>query len=309
MPALQHRFAPVELMKKAAAAAVNALCNALHFVARHLMRAVTTGWFLRFKYLEYVADPTDVFIVSYPRSGTTWMQMVLYQLTTNGRMDIPHISQVIPFFDRLMLPHRRSHYYAMPRPRIFKSHLPFSGALRTIPKGPCKYIYVTRNVSDVVVSYYHFHQLQSGFPGNLAVFFNQFIRGEVQWGSWFKHVAGWHRQRGDPRILFVNYEDLSQDLPGSVREIAEFCGVALDDEKMARVVERCSFEFMKAHEKQFDHASELRWEIGAVGSFIRKGTVGEGRDRLSVEQLQLLEGLRKRWLEFQVASDRKSEEG
>ncbi len=46
--------------------------------------------FLQLKHLKFVPRPDDIFIVTYPRSGTTWMQMILYQLTTDGTMGLAH---------------------------------------------------------------------------------------------------------------------------------------------------------------------------------------------------------------------------
>jgi hypothetical protein len=54
------------------------------------------------KHFKYVARPDDIFIATYPRSGTTWMQMILYQLTTDGEMDMPHMAQHCPWFERSM---------------------------------------------------------------------------------------------------------------------------------------------------------------------------------------------------------------
>jgi hypothetical protein len=39
---------------------------------------------------------TDIYVVSYPRSGTTLMQMILYQMTTDGNMEFDHIYDVSP---------------------------------------------------------------------------------------------------------------------------------------------------------------------------------------------------------------------
>src|SRR5206468_68583 len=40
---------------------------------------------------DYSPRPDDLFIVSFPKSGTTLLQMILYQMTTAGEMDFPHI--------------------------------------------------------------------------------------------------------------------------------------------------------------------------------------------------------------------------
>src|SRR5262245_3833885 len=77
---------------------------------------------LRLKYLDYAPRPDDIFIVTYPRSGTTWMQMILYQLTTDGNMNFPHITQHCPWFERSLKAGKG--FDTLPAPRLFKSHLP-----------------------------------------------------------------------------------------------------------------------------------------------------------------------------------------
>ena len=40
----------------------------------------------------------DIFICSYPKSGTTWTQNIVYQLVTRGA-PLAHISEYVPFFE------------------------------------------------------------------------------------------------------------------------------------------------------------------------------------------------------------------
>src|SRR5260221_11642986 len=51
--------------------------------------------------MDYRSSRDDIFIVTYPKSGTTWMQMILYQLITSGEMDIKHIGHLLPDWDEL----------------------------------------------------------------------------------------------------------------------------------------------------------------------------------------------------------------
>ena len=62
----------------------------------------------------------DIYISTYPKSGTTLMQMILYHLTTDGRMDFKHIYEVSPWI------HNASFLGQKPpdlkSPRIIKTH-------------------------------------------------------------------------------------------------------------------------------------------------------------------------------------------
>jgi Sulfotransferase domain len=238
------------------------------------------GWAQqRVRHLQYTPRADDVFIVTYPRSGTTWMQMILYQLTTAGDVDFPHIAEFCPWFEKSV---RSAHGFELrPSPRLFKSHLHY----RWIPKGAGKYIYVARDGKDVAVSYDHLYRRYNGYEGTFDEFFERFLKGRVGFGSWFQHVRGWWERRNDPNVLFLTYEDLKSNFDATVQRIAGFCGWDLLPEKLERVRLRSSFEFMKQHESRFDPALETLWEEGVqLKAFLRNGRVGEGAVTLNAEQ-------------------------
>jgi Sulfotransferase domain len=266
-------------IKRLAVRLLSAAAAVLQSLANRLSAAAGKLQWVRLAHLEFVPRPDDIFIVTYPRSGTTWMQMILYQLTTDGSMDIPHIYEYCPWFERSS----RSGlgFEARPSPRLFKSHLPY----RKIPKGPCKYVYVARDGKDVAVSYYHLYCNYNGFEGTFPEFFDRFLRGKVEFGSWFQHVRGWWVHRHDPNVLFLRYEDLLDDLEGGIGKIIAFCGFEIAPERLPTILERCRFAFMKQHESQFDPVTGAAWEQGAQGrAFLRTGRAGDGKDQLSPEQ-------------------------
>ncbi len=249
--------------------------------------------FIKFRYLEFVPRSDDIFIVTYPRSGTTWMQMILYQLATEGNMDFEHISQVCPWFERAAISGRK--FEDLPSPRIFKSHL----AYKWIPKGPCKYIYVVRNVKDVAVSNFHFSASHFGYKKTFSEFFDIFMRGKLTFGSWFDHVTGWWTHQDKENVLFLRYEDLIQDLEGCLYKIADFCGFEVARERFPEILARCSFAFMKQHESKFDFGMEKLLEEGIVqNSFIRKGKVNKAQEYFTEEQEKTLEKEFKKYWEL-----------
>jgi Sulfotransferase domain len=258
---------------------------------------ILTRWF-KFR-LDFNARPDDVFIVTYPRSGTTWMQMILYQLATDGSMEFDHISQRVPFFERMFLSGRDPD--ALASPRIFKSHLPWRGGLRRhallgIPKSGGRYIYVVRNPGDVAVSYYHFHRTHLAYAGTFERFLAEFIAGKVLMGSWFCHVAEWRTHADSANVLFLKYEDLTHDLERCIRRIAAFCGFDVSAEQWPRIIERCSFAFMKQHEAQFDHLTETLIERGQkLHAFLRTGRAGEASASLTAEQADAFKRQAQRW--------------
>lgn len=257
---------------------LNAAANVLEWPAGTLNRGAAWIRDYRLRRWLYVPRPDDIFIATYPRSGTTWMQMILFQLLTDGNMNFPHIAEFCPWFEASGRSARG--FETRPSPRLFKTHMPW----RLVPKG-ARYIYVARNGMDMVVSYYHLRRNYSGYEGTFDEFFEEFLRGKSPHGSWFDHVRGWWERRDDPHVLFLNYEELSADLEACLRRIAAFLGRDVPPEKLPGIIERCGFAFMKQHEEQFDPVLEQLWERGVqLKSFLRQGRVGDGAVSLDEEQ-------------------------
>jgi aryl sulfotransferase len=225
----------------------------------------------------YRPRPDDVFIDTFPKSGTTLLQMMLYQMTTDGNMDIPHINRVSLWFEKEFQYSNGAALERMPSPRFFKTHLPYS----KLPRGG-KFIYLARDARDVAISFHHHRCLMSGQPFRVEDSVNGFLSEQPPFGSWFRHIESWWPHRNDPNVLFLRYEEVIADLPRAVRQVSSFCGVPVSEQDLPRIVERCSFDFMKRHTQKFD--PRLHQVSTEVRDFIRKGIEGDGQDAFTREQ-------------------------
>ena len=270
-------------LQKAASRVLGAATSALDVAVRNLDNARRIANFLRGR-MELEVRPTDVFISSYPRSGTTLTQWILYLLTHDEQPDPAHLTKVSPWFERSLAIGELagSDLERFPSPRVFKSHLP----RQWLPDG-ARYIYVERDGLDVLVSYFHFYRAYLGFEGSLDEFHQRFMDGRVQYGSWFEHVAGWRERASDPDVLIVRYEDMLSDRKASIERMVEFLGWERDERCVDRAVIESSFDAMKRRESVFDHATALLLERGvSPESFLRAGESGRGRSELTDAQVR-----------------------
>lgn len=235
----------------------------------------------------------DIYVASYPRSGTTWTQVLVHLLVTGDReLGFRHIADVSPWWERSLAWRADAvdSLAAQPGPRVFKTHLPH----RWLPPGG-RYLYVWRNPEDVAVSYYHLYRRYLGFEGSFAAFFERFLDGTLQYRSWFRHVAGWEAQRGAPGVLLVPYDDMRGAPEAWLRRIADFLAVPLTGARSAEILELTDFARMKAEHDKFDHIGELcrQWGI-REGDFLREGRVARGAGHISAPQRAALERVRAR---------------
>lgn len=239
----------------------------------------------------------DVIVATYAKSGTTWTQQIVGQLVFGGAPDV-EINALSPWLDlRVMPPDTLEQLEAQTHRRIVKTHLPLD-ALTFSPKA--KYLYIARDGRDVAWSLYNHHangnelwyQLLNETPGRVGPplgrpdpdirrYFLHWLENDGQpfWSYW-ENIATWWAARDLPNVKLVHFNALKADPEGEMRAIADFLGCDIAEDVWPRILEHCSFDYMKANAQNVAPLGGAIFDGGA-SSFINKGVNGRWRDVLS----------------------------
>ncbi|XP_013366722.1 PREDICTED: sulfotransferase 4A1 isoform X2 [Chinchilla lanigera] len=191
---------------------------------------------------NFPVRPSDVWIVTYPKSGTSLLQEVVYLVSQGADPDeigLMNIDEQLPVLE-----------YPQPgldiikeltSPRLIKSHLPYRFLPSDLHNGDSKVIYMARNPKDLVVSYYQFHRSlrTMSYRGTFQEFCRRFMNDKLGYGSWFEHVQEFWEHRTDANVLFLKYEDMHRDLVTMVEQLARFLGVSCDKAQLESLTEHC----------------------------------------------------------------------
>merc|ERR1712046_441174 len=71
---------------------------------------------------SYVLRPTDVVILTFPKTGTTWLQQICEQLRTGGDMKFDEITERQPWLEFAWDLGQDLDAEQVAAPRLFKSH-------------------------------------------------------------------------------------------------------------------------------------------------------------------------------------------
>ncbi|KAH7941240.1 hypothetical protein HPB49_011272 [Dermacentor silvarum] len=173
--------------------------------------------------LAYEPRAGDVFIVAYPKCGTTWVQYMTYSILHDGEppSSLAGLLTESPFLEL----YGADAVYDMPRPGTIKSHLPFH-KLKFSTRA--KYIYVARNPYDVCVSAYHHIRTLTASEEDLIEldeFVKLFVAGEGNNGCYLANsLLPWYSRRNESNVLFLTYEQLHADTKIQVKRVAQFLG-------------------------------------------------------------------------------------
>src|SRR5580765_1933888 len=119
--------------------------------------------------------PTDVFLCTYPKSGTTWLGFLIAQALTadiDEPIDLKSMGRYVPDVNLLYTKRGSLEQFAgMPDPRFFLCHATFDANLP-------KVVYVIRDPRDTMVSYWHYQKfLHAGYDRTLS----EFLANEDHW--------------------------------------------------------------------------------------------------------------------------------
>ncbi|XP_055020311.1 amine sulfotransferase-like isoform X2 [Boleophthalmus pectinirostris] len=231
---------------------------------------------------------SDVFVVTYPKSGTSWMQQILLLLLSKGDIESVCKRSVYSNFELMSWIEVRQQvqkFINAESPRFSLSHLLFDMMPTALGQKKGKVIYVARNPKDIVVSYYYFHKIGRILetPKSFDDFFDKFLNGEVMAGSWFDHIKTWYSHRDELNMLFITYEEMIMDLKSAVKKTADFLEIELTEDELQNVVKHSTFENMKQNPKA-NYKNMAILLDSTQGSLLRKGTIGDWKNHFTVSQ-------------------------
>lgn len=238
-----------------------------------------------FKYFtQFEERKDDIYIVTYPKSGTTWVQMILYVLINQKEPDFNHIYDVSPWLSNEAFKRKSvERVNKLPSPRFFKSHDRYEKFTSGFEG---KIIYVYRDMLDLTVSYYYHKKYYNDSEITIDQLIDDSFNSQKPY-NWFTFHKNWLLNKNKHPIFYISYEKLKSDFEEAIIQIAGFLNIKIDVKVVEMVKKYASFEYMKNNEIKFGEQPEHKHQA-VFNQFIRKGKVGEGKLELTENQKQKL---------------------
>ena len=201
-------------------------------------------------------DISDINLVAYPKSGVSWMSLVLANILArrspgNRRVDLFSVSDFVPDLHA-----NAQRLLTLEPPRILKTHERFEEwSARVALKGRGRLfprvIYLLRDGRDVMASQYAHQSALSGRPVTPEAFYGEQSSTGQDWAT---HVREWVvddnglDRRG---VLIVRYEDARENPSETFGRVAEFIGLDVQPNLLAQAIECSSAPRIRALEDRF----------------------------------------------------------
>lgn len=216
--------------------------------------------------------PDDTFLVSFPKSGNTWMRFILANILAAGNLEID-FKNALDFIPDDSF----SDLNRIARPRLIKSHQAFNVDFPSV-------IYIVRDPRDAYVSYYHY--LLKKLPAGMT--FSQFLRlPDLYPCRWHTHVISWLDVPG-VKVL-VKYEEMLTDCFGVMKRVlAALPHLNVSDASLCSAIEASSFDNMRKAEVEKGRPFRTEQDRKTATPFVRKGIAGDWVNHFTPEDEEFL---------------------
>jgi len=225
---------------------------------------------------------SDYFIVSYPKSGNTWVRFIVANMIHRDKTVLfSNIEDLVPD----VYINKESSYRELATPRFFKSHEYFDPRMKNV-------IYIVRDPRDVMVSlFFYLKKIKSIKKSyDLDLFVSNMLRGDYdsKFGSWGDNVGSWYGSKNKSRrILFIKYESLLKKPEYEYARIAKFIGKKFSQLELQEIISKTSFTNMSNLEKIDKSWVPNKNSDKSIG-FVRSGKDGEGSKILKSETQEII---------------------
>lgn len=196
---------------------------------------------------RFEPSPSDVYLVSYPRSGNTWLRAVIAEImfgeSGQSLLDLNHY---VP--DIYELPPADDLWPA--DWHVVKTHETYQYSNRNKFE---RVIYILRDPRDVALSYHRYQTALKLYAASFDDFLVDWLAGRIWPGSWREHVMSWAGPWHEPpptAIHIFRYEDLLSNVEKNISAIGQLLGYPLDPSRLDAVVRRTTPDEMRRKESE-----------------------------------------------------------
>lgn len=216
----------------------------------------------------------DVFLASYPRSGSTWLRFILQEILTGEPSRFENVNQRIAFVGR----HGNAPSLLPSGARLLQTHEAYRKEYR-------RAVYLVRDPRDVALSEYAFQKARGWVDGDFHTYLVDFLQGEVNgFGSWQAHVRSWlaAAEASKDNVRVYRYDELRRTTLSSLTSMLEFLNVQVDDQKICDAIASNSLQEMRKKEELSPQ------KVSKSDRFVRDGSLGGWRENLNEAQIELV---------------------
>lgn len=233
----------------------------------------------------------DIIVAVGSKMGTTWSQMLCALLVHGAELPRP-LAEMSPWLDGGAWDYNEDAvgvFNAQTWRRVMKTHTPLDHLKY---REDAFYVTCGRDPRDAFLSGLD-HGANSALPDTrnppsdpdrAFAYVLRRIENEGAAGQGLlDHMAGFWEHRRLPNLIFLHYNDMSDDLEGELARLAKFLGIARSPDEIRALAEHARFDAMRAHADDLAPGAKVvgRWKSNA--DFFRKGRRGEWREVLSPE--------------------------
>jgi estrone sulfotransferase len=238
-----------------------------------MMRGLREFCHVHLKVPRIRVRPDDCFLISWPRSGNTWLSHMLIDA-----MDEQGLGGAGPKWLTGLgrsLRHDFVRRSSTTSRRVFKSHDRFAPFYL---RG--RVVYLVRHGLDATVSYHHYRTAMGGKTRDWKTFLDRCLADRVRHGGWHRHVETWLEHRADPAMLVVQYEKMVENPGHELARVLDHYQVTVPADRIPRAVERASLEAVHGsfQQRARDHGKAFSGGLG--------GGTGRWRERFTEDDRQ-----------------------